>query len=396
MRHRLRRASHKRALTAALAGILGTGLLVTGAYAGQSDRSEPAGQSDRAQKASASAAAELPEHALVGYLHSTFANGSGYTPLSEVPDSWDVIQLAFGEPTSTTSGDIQFELCPKDECPNVESEDEFKAAVKKKQEAGKQVQLSIGGEKGQVQLETAEARDKFVESVSGIIDRYGLDGLDIDFEGHSLSLDEGDTDFQKPKTPVIVNLIEALKTLKEKYGDGFSLTMAPETFFVQLGYTSYGPGADGAQDARAGAYLPVIHALRDDLTLLHTQNYNSGPITGLDGEYHNMGTADFHIAMTDMLLTGFPVAGDENSKFPPLDPKQVAVGLPASTDAGNGHTPTDEVNKALNCLHEGKDCGSYKPSGTWPDMRGLMSWSINWDQFAGSEFAKNFDSYYGE
>ncbi len=35
----------------------------------------------------ASRAAELPEHALVGYLHTSFANGSGYTRLADVPDS---------------------------------------------------------------------------------------------------------------------------------------------------------------------------------------------------------------------------------------------------------------------------------------------------------------------
>ena len=65
-----------------------------------------------------------------------------------------------------------------------------------------------------MQLTTTAARDTFVSSVSAIIDRYGLDGLDIDFEGHSLSLNTGDTDFRNPTTPVIVNLISALKTLK--------------------------------------------------------------------------------------------------------------------------------------------------------------------------------------
>ena len=71
------------------------------------------------------------------------------------------------------------------------------------------------------------ARDAFVSSVSGIIDTWGLNGIDIDFEGHSLSLNTGDTDFKNPTTPVIVNLISALKTLKAKYGSGFVLTMAP-------------------------------------------------------------------------------------------------------------------------------------------------------------------------
>lgn len=337
----------------------------------------------------------LPGHALVGYLHTSFANGSGYTRLADVPESWDIIDLAFGEPTSTTSGDIRFSLCPQTECPGVESEDEFKAAVKAKQAAGKKVLISIGGQNGQVQLTTTAARDAFVKSVGAIIDRYGLDGLDIDFEGHSLSLDTGDTDFKNPRTPAIVNLISAVKSLKAKYGDGFTLTMAPETFFVQLGHQYYGSGPSGGQDPRAGAYLPVIHALRDDLTLLHVQNYNSGPILGLDGQYHSMGSADFPVAMTDMLLAGFPVAGNKDNVFPPLKPSQVAIGLPASPNAGNGHLSPAEVTKSLDCLTKNTGCGGYQPHGSWPDLRGLMAWSINWDRYGSWEFQKNFDAYFG-
>ncbi|MFG2363704.1 chitinase [Streptomyces mirabilis] len=334
-------------------------------------------------------------HALVGYLHASFANGSGYTRMSDVPDSWDIIDLAFGEPTSTTSGDIRFTRCPVTECPTVESDADFKAAIKAKQAAGKKVLISIGGQNGQVQLTTTAARDTFVSSVSKIIDTYGLDGLDIDFEGHSLSLDAADPNFKSPTTPVIVNLISALKTLKAKYGSTFVLTMAPETFFVQLGYQYYGTGKWGGQDPRAGAYLPVIHALRDDLTLLHVQDYNSGSIMGLDNQYHSMGGADFHIAMTDMLLTGFPVAGDANNVFPPLRPDQVAIGMPASTNAGNGYVAPSEVTKTLDCLTRKTNCGSYTTHGTWPGLRGLMTWSINWDRYGSWEFQGTFDGYFG-
>ncbi|MFI5772399.1 chitinase [Streptomyces sp. NPDC051658] len=380
-----------------------TGLTASTAYSFQVAATNSAGESARSAAVAATTTAGggggggggLPAHALVGYLHSSFANGSGYTRMADVPDSWDVIDLAFGEPTSVTSGDIRFSLCPVTECPNVESAAEFKAAIKAKQAAGKKVLISIGGQNGQVQLSTTAARDTFVSSVSKIIDEYGLDGLDIDFEGHSLSLNTGDTDFRNPTTPVVVNLISAVKALKAKYGDKFVLTMAPETFFVQLGYQYYGSGPWGGQDPRAGAYLPVIHALRDDLTLLHVQDYNSGSIMGLDNQYHSMGGADFHIAMTDMLLTGFPVAGDQTKVFPALRPDQVAIGLPASTQAGNGHTSPAEVTKALNCLTKKTDCGSYATHGTWPALRGLMTWSINWDRFNNGEFSKNFDAYFG-
>ncbi|MGM1079011.1 chitinase [Streptomyces sp. H28] len=380
-----------------------SGLTPATAYAFQVTALNDAGESARSATVTATTAdpgpgggpSGLPPHALVGYLHASFANGSGYTRLADVPDSWDVIDLAFGEPTSVTSGDIRFERCPQTECPGVESDAEFKAAIRDKQAAGKKVLISIGGQNGQVRLTTAAARDTFVTSVSRIIDEYGLDGLDIDFEGHSLSLDAGDTDFRNPTTPVIVHLISALRTLKAKYGDDFVLTMAPETFFVQLGYQFYGPGPWGGQDPRAGAYLPVIHALRDDLTLLHVQDYNSGPIMGLDNQYHSMGGADFHIAMTDMLLTGFPVAGNADRVFPPLRADQVAIGMPATVNAGNGHVSPAEVTKTLDCLTRKVRCGAYPTHGTWPDLRGLMTWSINWDRFGGWEFQRTFDGYFG-
>lgn len=335
----------------------------------------------------------LPKHALVGYLHASFANGSGYIRMRDVPSDWDVIDLAFAEPTSPTSGQLQFRLCPVSECPNVETEAEFTAAIRDKQAQGKKVLISIGGANGQVQLTTTAARDAFVSSASAIIDRYGLNGVDIDFEGHSLSLNQGDRDFRNPTTPVIVNLISALRTLKARYGSGFVLTMAPETFFVQLGYQFYGSGQFGGADPRAASYLPVIHALRNDLTLLHVQDYNSGPIMGLDNQFHNMGNADFHVAMTDMLLAGFPIEGNPDNVFPPLRQDQVAIGLPASPNAGNGWTPVAGVQQALDCLVKGTNCGSYRPHGVYPNLRGLMTWSINWDRFNGFEFSHSHGAY---
>ncbi|VVJ16069.1 Chitinase (EC [Amycolatopsis camponoti] len=333
----------------------------------------------------------LPKHSLIGYLHSSFANGSGYVRMADVPAAWDIIDLAFGEPTSVTSGDIRFNRCSAAECPNVESDADFTAAIKAKQAQGKKVLISIGGQNGQVQLTTTAARDKFVSSVSAIIDKWGLNGLDVDFEGHSLSLNAGDSDFRNPTTPVIVNLISALKSLKAKYGSGFVLTMAPETFFVQVGYQFY--GGTSAGDARTGAYLPVIHALRDSLTVLHVQDYNSGPVMGLDNQYHNMGGAEFHIAMTDMLKAGFTVA-NTGQFFPGLRPDQIAVGLPAAVSAGNGYTSPADVQTAVNCLVKGSGCGSYTlRGGTSPALRGLMTWSINWDKYYNWEFQNSHEPF---
>ena len=130
--------------------------------------------------------------------------------------------------------------------------------------------------------------------------------------------------------------------------------MAPETFFVQLGYQFYGSGPCGGQDPRAGSYLPVIHALRNDLTVLHVQDYNSGPIMGLDNQYHTMGGADFHIAMTDMLLAGFPVAGNTGQRVP-----GAARGPGRLRRAGRGqrrqrlHRARPGSSRRVNCLVRG-------------------------------------------
>jgi chitinase len=328
----------------------------------------------------------IPRHALVGYWHN-FDNGSGFIKLRDVSSQFDVIQVAFAEPTSATSGDIRFVPYSGTTAAEIRSD------IGILHSRGKKVLISIGGANGQVQLASSTARTNFVNSVTSIIRDYGFDGLDIDFEGHSLFLNSGDGDFRSPTTPVITNLISAIRSIKANIGGNFVLTMAPETFFVQLGYSFYGGTCAGC-DNRAGSYLPVIHALRNDLNILHVQHYNSGPITGLDNQYHTMGSADFHVAMADMMLTGFTVA-NTGIFFPALRQDQVAIGLPANQNAGGGFTPVGEVHTALNYLYKGQVFGSYRLRGasSYPNMRGLMTWSINWDRFNNFEFSNQHGNY---
>lgn len=335
------------------------------------------------------ARAGVASKTMVGYWHN-FDNGSGFIKLRDVSPKFDVINVSFAEPTSgVSSGVIGF-------TPYNYTVAEFKADVAYLQSLGKKVIISIGGANGQVQLPTTAARDQFVNSVTSIIETYGFDGLDVDFEGHSLFLNAGDNDFRNPTTPVIVNLISALRTINNHFGtDNFYLTMAPETFFVQLGYSFYG-GSCISCDNRAGSYLPVIYATRDILDWIQVQNYNSGPITGLDDQYHTMGNADFHVAMADMLLTGFPVAKNPNYQFPALRPDQVVLGLPANANAGGGFTSVAEVQKALDALIKGVQLPSYKTRGSangYPGFRGVMTWSINWDKFNNFEFSNSHRAY---
>lgn len=328
----------------------------------------------------------LPTRVLVGYWHN-FDNGSGFIKLRDVSTDWDVINLAFGEPVAGSTSQIAFTPDARTSVAEIQSD------VQILHGRGKKVLLSVGGANGHVELRNDAEQQQFVDSVTAIINQYDLDGLDVDFEGQSVHVDRGDSDFTNPTTPVIVNLIQALRQIRTNVGSDFILTMAPETFFVQVGYQFYGGTSNG--DTRTGAYLPVIHGVRDILTLLHVQNYNSGPVTALDDRIYNMGNADFHVAMTEMLMTGFPVANTGRT-FAGLRPDQVAIGLPANVNAGNGWTPVPEVQRALDYLIRGQSFGGgyvLRNAGGYPAMRGLMSWSINWDRFANFDFSRNHRQY---
>jgi chitinase len=329
----------------------------------------------------------LPARIINGYWHN-FNNGSGFIQLRDISRDFDVVNISFAEPTGT-DGTMGF--LPD---PGYVTIAQFKEDVKFIQARGQKVIISIGGANGQVQLLSTSHAANFINSMTTIIREYGFDGMDIDFEGHSLSLNLGDDDFANPTTPIIVHTITAIKGVCSNFAADFILTMAPETFFVQLGYSFYG-GISAGADRRAGAYLPVIHALRDKLTFLQVQNYNSGPITGLDDQYHNMGTADFHVAMIDMLLTGFPINRDATKFFPPLRQDQILVGLPANVNAGGGFTSVAEVHKALDALIKNIPIGSYqlRTPGGYPNLRGVMTWSINWDQFNNFEFSREHRKY---
>lgn len=249
------------------------------------------------------------------------------------------------------------------------------------QDAGRTVLVSIGGAADPVVVDDPSDAALFTASMIGILEAWGFDGVDIDLEGSSLFLSPGDSDYRAPVSPRIVHFIAAIEALAEARGEGFVLTTAPETAFVQGGFAAYA--------GIWGAYLPVIHALRDRLALVHVQHYNTGSMFGRDGQVYEPATADFHVAMADMLLAGFTVSG--GIPFEPLEPQQVAIGLPATPEAaGSGFTAVGAVHDALDYLVLGVPFGgAYEladPDG-YASFRGLMTWSINWDVEDGRSFS---------
>lgn len=321
---------------------------------------------------------------LVGYWHN-FDNGSTIPKLRDVSTNWDVVCVAFAEPKRGSKSDMNFAPFSIYEG-NI---NEFKNDIAILQGRGQKVLISIGGANAHVELNNETDKKEFVTSMTNIINTYGFDGLDIDLEGNSLSLNSGDTDFRNPITPKIVNLIQGTKEVINNVGASkFTLSMAPETAYVQ--------GAYGNYSGIFGAYLPVIHALRDQMDYIHVQHYNTGSMYGRDGEIYQPATADFHVAMAEMLITGFKVA-QTGLSFPGLKASQVAIGLPAEPRAaGSGYTSEAIVQQALDYLIKGVSYPNrtYTATATYPEFRGLMTWSINWDLANNSVFSSSHSAYF--
>jgi chitinase len=310
----------------------------------------------------------LPRHALIGYWHN-FNNGSGLIRLADVDDIWDVIVIAFVDDAG--NGNVAFNLDP------ALNKAQFIADVAAKRAEGKIVVLSYGGEKGTVTLNNATNLANFVNSTAAIINEYGFDGVDIDLESGAGVLHGA---------PVIQNMVSAIKQLHSRFPNLY-VSMAPEHPYVQGGLVAY--------SGIWGAYLPMIDQLRNELDLLHVQLYNNGGLaTPYAAQPYQAGTVDMMVASALMLIEGFPLAYGSAGNFNGLRADQVALGLPSGPRAaGSGQATTANINRALDCLTRLTSCGTLIPSRAYPEFRGVMTWSINWDVNDGRIFSIPVGTY---
>jgi chitinase len=303
-------------------------------------------------------------HQLIGYWAGYGGAGSTIS-LREVSPQWDVILVAFSTPDrNAPEGTMQFRT------PAGLDTEKFKADIAYMKSQGKKVMISLGGGGQHFTLADPKRVPNFVASITRIVTEYGFDGIDIDFESPSLSIDPGDTDFKNSTTPSIVNLISALRQLREHFGPRFMISLVPEGTQIPSGYPSYG--------GQFGSYLAITYAIRDILSFMDVQSYNTPPLQGLDGEIYQPGTVDYHAAMTELLLAGFNVGGDPKQFFPAVPADKVAVGFLT------GDTTPTIVSQAMDYIITGKAPAGTKyklrkPTG-YPGMIGAMFWTLNADR----------------
>ncbi|GAA0912795.1 glycoside hydrolase family 18 protein [Streptomyces thermoalcalitolerans] len=324
-----------------------TGLAPSTSYSFQVTATNAAGESARSATVTGtttsggSGGTGLPKHVVTGYWQN-FDNGATVQRISDVPSHYDIIAVAFADATSTP-GAVTFNL----DTAGLRgyTVDQFKADIRAKQAAGKKVIISVGGERGTVRVDDSASATRFADSVYSLMQTYGFDGVDIDLE-NGLNA---------------TYMTQALRALSAKAGPSLIITMAPQTIDMQ---------------STSAAYFRTALNVKDILTVVNTQYYNSGSMLGCDGKVYSQGSVDFLTALACIQL--------ENG----LAPSQVGLGVPASTrGAGSGYVSPTVVNNALDCLTKLTNCGSFKPPRAYPDLRGAMTWSTNWDAAAGNAWS---------
>jgi chitinase len=334
------------------------------------------------------AKAQLPNPSLVGYWHNWNDVSAPYIQLDSIDNRYNVIEIAFALPTSSTNMTMLFS-------PLVVSQSVFISKLRTLQLQGKKVLISVGGATATIDLTTTANKNAFVSSMTSIINTYGFDGIDIDIENGSSILISGGT-IASPGNIAQINLIDAIKQIMTNYRTTNSrkllLSITPETAFVQGGMSGFG--------SIWGGYLPLINALRDSLDLLQVQLYNSGTMYGIDSRVYTQGTADFIVAMTEAVIRGFNTSG---GMFNGIPANKVAVGLPAcSSAAGGGFIDSATVKSAMNyLLGKGPKPGTYvlAQTGGYPTLKGMMTWSVNWDALSTCanryQYANNYEGIFG-
>ncbi|MEV4509788.1 glycosyl hydrolase family 18 protein [Dactylosporangium sp. NPDC049525] len=284
--------------------------------------------------------------------------GLGWIPITDArikQHGYNVINAAF--PVIRSDGTVLWEN-GMDAGVKVSTPAEMCAA----KAAGATILMSIGGAAAGIDLSSSAVADRFVATIVPILRTYNFDGIDIDIETGLT----GSGNISTLSTSQ-ANLIRIIDGVLAQMPSNFGLTMAPETAYVTGGSVTYG--------SIWGSYLPIIKKYVDNgrLWWLNMQYYN-GSMYGCAGDSYSAGTVQGFQVQTNCLNSGLTIQGVTIRV--PYD-KQVP-GLPAQSGAGGGYMTPSLVSQAYNT-----------------QLKGLMTWSINWDGSKNWTFGDNVKSLQG-
>jgi chitinase len=292
------------------------------------------------------AASQMPslekKNVLVGYWHNWVGKSDGYqqgtsssTKLSETPDGYNVIDVAFMKANLN-------ERIPTFKPYNA-TDSEFRAEVAKLNGQGRAVIISLGGADAHIQLKTGDEQP-LANEIIRLVETYGFDGLDIDLEQNAITAGDNQT-----------VIPAALKIVKDHYrakGLNFIITMAPEFPYLRTG----------------GKYVSYVQSLASYYDFIHPQLYNQGGdgVTAANGRWlaqnNDAVKEDFLYTIATQMATG--------NGFVQIPAHKLVLGIPANNDAAaNGYVKDPlAIQNALTRLQADGNA-----------VKGLMTWSVNWD-----------------
>lgn len=251
--------------------------------------------------------------------------------LGNIAPEYNTVFIAFAQGVTAGSGKLQF-------VPQVQSKDSFKVDVKKLQSRGVKVILSIGGwydlpnMTWGYQIDTSNKRQEAVASLKTLVSEYGFDGIDWDLE-HGINVD---------------SLTYVSETLKRELGADFIIAAVPA------------PSSD--------SYLRLARNLGPNLDFIGPQYYDRNM-----SESQSLAEILNHTKqLIDVVGAGRVGIGVRN------------VASPGSLgDTGNVVTIATAVS-AWTTLAK-----------SFPNLKGMYVWSVNFDAGVGYAFAKTMSKIIG-
>lgn len=300
----------------------------------------------------------------MGYWHN-WCDGAGYkggiapcVTLDKVNPQYNVVAVSFmkvhgSDPIPTFKLDPAIGL----------SESQFIEQIAELNRQGRSVLLALGGADAHIELRTGQEQ-AFANEIIRLVEQYGFDGLDIDLEQAAVTAADNQS--------VIPAALRIVKDHYRAQGKNFLITMAPEFPYLTA----------------SGHYTPYLKALEGYYDWINPQFYNQGGdgiwVDGVGWLAQNNDAlkAEFIYYMADSLVNG-------SRGFYKIPHDKLVFGIPTNNDAaatGYVKNPQDLVT-AFNKL---------KAQGQ--PLRGVMTWSVNWDMgrnSAGQPYDESFIKSYG-
>lgn len=301
---------------------------------------------------------------VVGYWHN-WCNGAGYkggvapcVKLDQINPQYNVVDVSF---MKVYGGDTipTFKLDPATGM----SESQFIEQIAELNRQGRAVLLALGGADAHIELRTGQEQ-AFADEIIRLVEIYGFDGLDIDLEQTAVTAANNQT--------VIPAALRLVKDHYRAQGKNFLITMAPEFPYLTAN----------------GLYTPYLRALEGYYDWINPQFYNQGgdgiwiDNIGWIAQNNDALKEEFIYYMADSLING-------TRGYYKIPHDKLVFGIPTNIDAaatGYVKNPQDLFDAFNKLKNQGQP------------LRGVMTWSINWDMgrnAAGQSYNESFIKSYG-